>query len=188
MAVIAALSVGAAACGGSSVSSSSPAKTKTAEVSPSGDIPDSQAFVSFKPASGGYTIQFPEGWARTDLATGAAFSDKLNSIQVESSKSPTAPTDASVRAKELPALQSAAPGFKLGQITFVSRTAGNAVLIAYTATGAPDVVTNKRVTQSVERYEFWKNGTQVTITLRSPVGADNVDPWKTVTNSFAWQL
>ena len=60
MAVLAVSTVAVSACGGSSGSSSSPTRTKAAEVSPSGDIPDSQAFVSFKPATGGYTIQFPE--------------------------------------------------------------------------------------------------------------------------------
>jgi len=38
----------------------------------------------------------------------------------------------------------------------------------------------------VERYEFWKNGTAVIITLSSAAGSDNVDPWKTVTDSFVW--
>ncbi|MDT4904221.1 MAG: hypothetical protein QOH52_2237, partial [Pseudonocardiales bacterium] len=42
------------------------------------------------------------------------------------------------------------------------------------------------VIQAVERYEFWKNGNEVVLTLAAPVGADNVDPWRKVTDSFAW--
>jgi hypothetical protein len=60
------------------------------------------------------------------------------------------------------------------------------VLVTYRASSAADAVTGKRVTLDVERYEFWRNGTQVTITLSAPQGSDNVDPWKRVTESFAW--
>jgi hypothetical protein len=42
------------------------------------------------------------------------------------------------------------------------------------------------IRDDIERYEFWRNGTQATITLSSPVGSDNVDPWRTVTDSFSW--
>lgn len=188
--VISGLAVAAVACDSSSTSSnpsSHRSTVTTAEVSPAGDIPDDQAFVTFTPPSGGYAIQVPEGWARTDLPTGATFTDKLNSIRVEAGAAPTTPTEASVRADEIPGLRSETAGFVLGSITTVARTAGDALLITYRATGAPDSVTGKRVTQDVERYEFWMDGTLVTITLTSPKGADNVDPWKTVTDSLVWQ-
>ena len=41
--------------------------------------------------------------------------------------------------------------------------------------------------QAVEDYVFWKDGTQVDVTLTSPKGADNVDPWKKITDSFTWR-
>ena len=179
--------VGVTACGGSSGSSSKTAATAAPEVSPAGDIPDTQAFVPFSPPSGGYSIQVPEGWARTDLATGATFTDKLNSIRVEASAASAAPDTGSIKTVDVPALQSSVAGFALGQISTVTRTAGDGVLLTYQGAGAPDAVTGKSVTQDVERYQFWKAGTLVTITLTSPRGADNVDPWKTVTNSFGWQ-
>ena len=179
--------VGVTACGGSSGSSSKTAATAAPEVSPAGDIPDTQAFVPFSPPSGGYSIQVPEGWARTDLATGATFTDKLNSIRVEASAASAAPDTGSIKTVDVPALQSSVAGFALGQISTVTRTAGDGVLLTYQGAGAPDAVTGKSVTQDVERYQFWKAGNLVTITLTSPRGADNVDPWKTVTNSFGWQ-
>ena len=46
--------------------------------------------------------------------------------------------------------------------------------------------TGKVTAQSVERYEFFRNGRTVTLTLAGPVGADNVDPWRRITDSFAW--
>jgi hypothetical protein len=184
VALIGALGVGTAACGGSSSQSKSSTQP---EVSPAGDIPDTQVFVPFTPTSGGYTIKVPEGWARTDLAAGATFTDKLNTIRVESNPAAVAPTPVSVRAEDVPQLQSSVAGFKLGEVTSVTRTAGDALLVTYQATSAPDPVTGKTRTQDVERYQFWNNGTLVTITLTSPRGADNVDPWKTVTNAFGWQ-
>jgi hypothetical protein len=42
------------------------------------------------------------------------------------------------------------------------------------------------VRQDVQRYTFWKNGNQVVLTLSGAVGADNVDPWHIVTDSFRW--
>ncbi len=182
-----ALGVGVTACGGSSGSSSTTPTTSAPEVSPAGDIPDTQAFVVFAPPSGGYSIQVPEGWARTDLATGATFTDKLNSISVESSPTTAAPTTASVKTIDVPTLQGSVAAFTLGQISTVTRSAGDAILLTYQGSGPPDAVTGKSVTQEVERYEFWRAGSLVTITLTSPKGADNVDPWKTVTDSFGWK-
>lgn len=185
--IVAVLAAGAAACGDSSGSSSQPPSPTAAEVSPAGDIPDTQAFIPFTSSGGGYTIQVPEGWARTDLATGTTFTDKLNSIRVESALAASAPTATSVRSADVPGLQSSVRKFKLGQISTVPRTAGDALLLTYQGQSTPDPVTGKTVTQDVERYQFWKDGNLVTITLTSPKGADNVDPWKTVTNSFRWQ-
>jgi hypothetical protein len=82
---------------------------------------------------------------------------------------------------------SALAGFKLVKIDSVKRAAGDAIRIAYAAASTTDPVTGKRVALDVERYLFWHNGTLVSITLSSPKGSDNVDPWKTVTDSLAWK-
>jgi hypothetical protein len=47
-------------------------------------------------------------------------------------------------------------------------------------------VTGKVFRDAVERYEFYRNGTETVVILAGPTGADNVDPWRTVTNSFRW--
>ncbi len=36
------------------------------EINPPGDIPDSQAFVRFTSPAGGYSLEVPEGWARSE--------------------------------------------------------------------------------------------------------------------------
>ena len=157
------------------------------EVNGPGDIPDNQVFVPYNDTGGRYVVSVPEGWARTDLANGASFTDKNNIITIEAMALATAPTAASVKANDVPNL-SKLKGFALGDVTVVKRTAGDAVLVTYFADSAPNAVTGKSITVAVERYEFWKNGVAVVLTLAGAKGADNVDPWRTVTDSFAFSI
>ena len=156
------------------------------ETNPAGDIPDNQAFVDFSPLDGGYAVKIPEGWARTDSAAGTVFTDKFNTITVQAAPAASAPTVASVQAVEVPQIQASVQGFQPGSVTTADRAAGTAVLITYQADSPPSPVTGKVAALAVERYEFWKSGTGVTLTLSAPVGSDNVDPWRTVTDSFRW--
>jgi hypothetical protein len=73
-----------------------------------------------------------------------------------------------------------------GHATTVTRTAGPAVLVKYMTKSAADPVTGKVRPDAVERYVFFKNGKELILTLTAPKGADNVDPWKIVTNSVTW--
>jgi hypothetical protein len=158
-----------------------------AAVSPGGDIPDTQAFVAYTPPSGLFTLKVPEGWARTEQGSTTTFADKLNRIDVSTVPAAAAPTPETARARELPALQAAAKGFRSPAVSAVSPAGGAAVLLTYEADSTADPVTGKTVRDAVQRYEFWRNGTELVLTLSSPVGADNTDPWKTVVNSFAWR-
>jgi hypothetical protein len=177
---VAALAVPIAACGGGSSSSSgssgsssstnaaaSPAKTTKAsapEVSPSGDIPDNQAYVRYAPPGAGFSVKVPEGWSRTQAGGAVTFTDKLNSIRLEKG----------------PAAQHA------GTSSSVKRTAGTAQKLTYTTKAAPDPVTGKVVTDAVERYVFTRGGKTAVLTLTGPKTADNVDPWRIVTDSVRW--
>ena len=156
------------------------------EVNPAGDIPDNQVFVTYSPPGGAFSVKVPEGWARTEDGGVVSFTDKLNTIRMESVPTPAAPTPASVTADELPAIEKAASNFKAVSVEQVARSAGEAVLATYQADSAPNSVTGKVLPLDVERYEFWRNGTAVVLMLSGPVGADNVDPWKIVTDSFTW--
>jgi hypothetical protein len=71
-------------------------------------------------------------------------------------------------------------------VSQVARAAGPAVRVTYRAASVPDAVTGKRVLEDVERYEFWHGGKLAAVTLSSPHGSDNVDPWRKVTDSFSW--
>jgi hypothetical protein len=156
------------------------------EVNPSGDIPDNQAFVPYSPPGATFTVSVPEGWSRLVQDGGVAFTDKLNSVRIAAGPQPQAPTVESVRAQELPALRASVPGYQPGTLGTVSRSAGPAVLITYGAISDPDPVTGRSRPNDVQRYEFWHTGQGVTLTLSGPKGADNVDPWRKITDSLRW--
>ncbi len=132
-------------------------------------------------------MSVPQGWARSAQWLATVFTDKYNRVRIEVQPAPTAPDVASVRATEVPQLQGSVPGFVLTDVTQLQRKGGPAVLVRYQAMSAPNPVTNRSVTESVERYLFWRNGQQVALTLAGPKGADNVDPWRTVSDSLRWQ-
>ena len=155
--VVAGLAVLAGACGSGGASPSggstpttttppSEASRNAPEVNPAGDIPDNQVFVPYSPPGGRFTVKVPEGWGRTARAGTVSFTDKLNTISMESRPAPAAPTVASARQAELPAIRSAS-----------------------------------------RRYEYWRGGTEAILTLAGPLGADNVDPWRIVSDSFRWR-
>jgi len=197
LAAAVALSFGATACGSSSsgtkgsnaggTTTTSTLPGKTTEVSPAGDIPDNQAYVTYAPPGQGYSVKVPEGWARSARGGATVFTDKLNSIRMERVNTPTAPTVGTVTTGEVPNLVKSEKHFRAGKVRAVRRSAGSAVLVTYEADGAPDAVTTKVRRMAVERYEFWRNGQSVILTLSGAKGADNVDPWKIVTSSFRWK-
>jgi hypothetical protein len=156
------------------------------EDSPPGDIPDNIAFVPYRSKAGGFSITTPEGWSRTTSKDSVTFTDKLNTVQVTWAPARSAPTVKSATADEVPVLQKTVRAFSLVSVKTAALPAGPAVLISYQANSEPNRVTGKQYRQDVLRYELFHNGTQVDITLFSPVGADNVDPWRIVTESFAW--
>jgi hypothetical protein len=155
-------------------------------VNPAGDIPDNQVFVVYAPPSGRFSVKVPEGWARVENAGTVTFTDKLNSIRIEAVAAAEAPSVQSAEQRELPAVRASTRNFRAGKVSTVTRKSGSAVLITYGADSEPDAVTGKVVRDAVERYEFWKAGTEVVLTLSAPEGADNVDPWRIVTDSLTW--
>jgi hypothetical protein len=168
----------------SSTAASGPSGPVAVETNPPGDIPDNQAFVPY--TGSGFTVTIPEGWARSAAGASAVFSDKYNDITITSAPAAHAPTPDTVRAVDLPMIKAVSQGFVAGTVTSVQRNAGTAVLATYHAYSAVNPVTGKVANEAVERYTFWRSGTSVTLTLAAPVGSDNVDPWRKVTDSFAW--
>lgn len=155
------------------------------EVVEPGDIPDNQAFVPYASPDGVFTVRVPEGWTRTDGAGTATFTDKYNSITIAESGASSAPTVESVKSAGLSDV-AVDPTFKLVDVKATSRPAGNGVVALFEIGSAPNALTHKQALLAVERYVFVHNGKQVSLTLSGAKGADNVDPWKTVSDSLAW--
>lgn len=156
------------------------------EVNPAGDIPDNQAFVAFRDAKAGYSVSVPEGWSQTIEGAAVVFSDKYNVIRIQTRAISSPPTAQTVMSAELPAVAAAAHGYSPGSVSTADRKAGRAILATYKANSATNPVTGKYAVEAVERYAFYRPGHEVILTLAAPVGSDNVDPWRKVTDSFAW--
>jgi hypothetical protein len=163
-----------------------PTQPVATESNPPGDIPDNQAYVAFQPPGTGLSVKVPEGWARTTSKATTSFNDKLNGIQVTPSAASTAPTVQSVTASVVPTLKAQVPQFAMGKVTEVSRNAGKVILVTYQGDSAPDAVTGKVVRDAFEQYIYFRGGRELTLTLSGPTNADNVDPWKIVSDSVRW--
>ncbi len=192
----AALALGIAGCGSSTSPSKPSASTgagsakavnpNTAEVNPAGDIPDNQAFVAYSPPGSGFSVKVPEGWARTRSGGVTSFTDKLNRVQLQTRPARVALTARAARSTEVKKLAKKVAGFRATGVSTVTRSAGTAVRITYQASSPADPVTGRSRTDAVERYVFFHHGTDVVLTLSGPTGADNVDPWKIVTDSLRY--
>lgn len=155
------------------------------EKNPPGDIPDSQVFILYR-SSLGFSLKIPEGWARTDRTDGAAFVDKYDTVDVSVASAAVAPTAESAANNEAVALTKSARAVKVSAVEDVRLPAGPAVLIVYTSNSAPNAVTNKQIRLENNRYLYYHAGKLATLDLSAPAGADNVDQWKLMSDSFRW--
>ena len=161
-------------------------KPVAAEKNPPGDIPDSQVFIDYT-SKDGYALKVPEGWARSDLPAGASFVDKLDGVVVTRSDATQPPTVDSVRKDYLPVLEKEERAVQIGGVKAVKLPAGNAVRIAYSSNSVPNQVTNKQIRLENQRFLYFKDGKLVALQLYAPLGADNVDQWKLMSESFQWR-
>jgi hypothetical protein len=167
--------------------SAKPSKPPATEFNPPGDIPDNQVFVDYRVPGTTVHIKVPEGWPRSKSGGTVTFTDHYNSIAVSVVAATSAPTVKSARQSEVPQLEHSVSNYAAGDVTTVQRQHGNAVLVTYLLDSSPDKVTGKVVRDAAERYEFWHAGQEAVLTLTGPKGADNVDPWRTVSDSLTWQ-
>ncbi len=161
-------------------------KPVAAEKNPPGDIPDDQVFVVYTSPLG-FSIKLPEGWARKERGDGVNFADKYGGVDVSISPASTAPTARSVKAGEAAGLEQTGRAVKIGAIKSVELPSGPSVLIKYTSNSEPNAVTNKQVRLEHDRYLLFKGGRLATLDMSAPAGADNVDQWQLMSQSFRWQ-
>jgi hypothetical protein len=198
------LALSAAACGGSkhaaapppatSTTSAPPATTSTssgngpgalqaeANAAATGDIPDNQVFLLFRNARAGYSLKYPEGWARQGAGNAVVFRDKNNIVRIVVG-SGSAPTAGSViqdvrRLHGLRVVKSPQP---------IKLPAGRAFKVVYSISSAPNAVTGKRVALMVDRYYVAKAGRRAVVDLGTPQGVDNVDAYRLMIQSFRWR-
>jgi hypothetical protein len=157
------------------------------ESNPPADIPDNQVYVPFTARGGRVSLKVPEGWARTRTGTATQFTDKLNRIEIDPSSAGSAPTIVSVTSSDVPKLKSSVPHFNLGKVTTERRSGSMVVLVRYQGDSQRDPVTGKVVRDAFERYVYYHNGQRLNLTLSGPTNADNVDPWRIVSDSVRWQ-
>ncbi len=156
------------------------------EKNPPGDIPDDQVFVAYASPLG-FALQVPEGWARSDAAEGVTFADKYGQISAGVKPAAGPLTLASVRANEAAELEKTGHAVKISGVSAVTLPAGAAVKIVYSANSEANPVTGKKIRLECERFLLRHGDKVATLTFSSPAGADNVDQWVLISQSFAWQ-
>lgn len=158
------------------------ASAVASEKNPPGDIPDDQVFVPYASSAGGYSLKVPEGWARSEKSTDVAFIDKFDGVAVIVDASATAPTVKDVVAR----LGKSEKALKVNTEKEIRLPAGSALLIKYECESDANPVTNKRIRLENEAYVFYKSGKMAILILWAPIGADNADQWKLISESFRW--
>ena len=81
-------------------------------------------FVTFTSPTGGYQLQVPEGWARTDSGADVRFVSKLDGVQVSVSSASAAPTAASAQAAQVADLQRSVRAVQVNKVQDVQLTGG----------------------------------------------------------------
>jgi hypothetical protein len=111
-------------------------------------------------------MKYPEGWAQQGSGANVTIRDKNNIVRVvvSSGAKPSVSSAQQVTISGSPALKS-----------------------VYTTQSAPNTVTGKRVTLTVDRYYLWRNGKRAVVDLGTPVGVDNVDAYRLMIESFRWR-
>jgi hypothetical protein len=174
-----------ASAGGTTAPASGAALAADAKSAATGDIPDSQNFLTLNATRLRISMIYPEGWTVQETASGVSIKDKNNLVRIDLSRGPV-PTTATVQA-QLAALKSSTPGLTTGPVRTIALKSGPAVKATYTTQSAPNPVTGKQVTLTVDRYALANGGRVAIVDLGTPVGVDNVDAYKRMIASFKWQ-
>lgn len=155
------------------------------ETNPPGDIPDNQVFIDYS-APAGFSMQVPEGWSRSDTATGVSFVDKYGAIDISSAKVATAPSASSIQKKEVADLVANGHAVEVTDIRKMTLPAGEAVAVDFLSNSGVNPVTNRKIRLENRRIYMFHAGQEAIVTFSAPAGADNVDAWRMMANSLRW--
>jgi len=160
------------------------ALTGEAAAAATGDVPDNQVFLTVSDKAAGFSMKYPEGWAQKASGKSLTISDKNNIVRVAVTDGP-APTVASAT-QDMQTLQQSTPSLRAGAPATMTVSGHPAIKVTYTTVGAANAVTGKSVTLQVDRYYFWQGGKVAVVDLGTPIGVDNVDAYRLMSESFAW--
>jgi hypothetical protein len=149
-----------------------------------GDIPDNQVFLTFRNQAAGYSILYPEGWARKGGGNRTTFQDKSNVIRIVVRRGGR-PTVASARA-DIEKLKASTPSLTVGSAQTVMLQGQQVVKVSYSSESPPNPVTGRRVKLVIDRYVYFKGGRVAAVDLGTAVGVDNVDAYRMISRSFKW--
>jgi hypothetical protein len=180
-----ATSSSSASAAGAAAQEGGTALAADAKSAATGDIPDTQNFLTLKDLRLRVSMLYPEGWTLREAPSGVSIADKNNLVRISLSRG-SPPTIASVQA-QLAALKRSTPALKASPPQAVSLRSGPAVKATYTTQSAPNPVTGKQVTLTVDRYVLAHGGRVAIVDLGTPIGVDNVDAYRRMIESFKWQ-
>lgn len=152
-----------------------------------GTIPAEQSYVPVTTADGSATVAVPRGWTRTAGGASLLLTSGFDSVAIDTAVETDPPTVKSTLDDVLPTLRAINDNFVPGDVRTVDTPAGPAVLCSYNADSQPGLTPGPRVTLSFERYELWRLGHDVVLTLSSPAGVDNTAAWHTIVDSVRWR-
>lgn len=157
------------------------ADAKTAHT---GDIPDTQNYLTLNAPKVRVSMLYPEGWTVQETGSSVSITEKNNQVRISVANG-AAPTVASVTA-QLAALRQTSPSLVPSTPHPVTLKSGSAVKVTYTTQSAPNPVTGKQVTLNVDRYVIPHAGRVAIVDLGVPVGVDNIDAYRKMIESFRW--
>ncbi len=187
--LVSAIAFSVAGCGSSSSTTSTTsgapvASTSEAQSAAAGDIPDNQQFLVYNNKAAGYSVKYPEGWARKGSPKDLTFADKDNQVQIAITNG-SMPSVAAARS----ALEQSVPSsanLKISSAKQETISGSPTIHITYDKLGPKDPVTGKSLTLMVDRYGLAKGGKVATVDESTPVGVDNVDAYRLIIESFKW--
>jgi hypothetical protein len=169
----------------SSAPAATPALTGEAQSAAAGDIPDNQAFLTFRNRAAAYSMKYPEGWARRGAGRTVTFRDKNNVVRISVATGGAATVAGA--ATEMARLRGSTPSLRFQRPAVLALGGRRLVKVVYTTQSATNPVTGKRVQLTVDRYYVPGAGRHAVVDLGTPVGVDNVDAYRLMIESFRWR-
>lgn len=156
-----------------SSTSTSAAARDAGSTNPPGDIPDTQAFVTYTSPQG-YAVIFPEGWSQTQEGSTVTFTSQFNGEQISLQK-PSDPA-ATVRGHFAQVRD-----LNVQHVTIQGKPV---TVVTFTSQSKVDPVTGRSLRLDDAAYFFTTGSRQAVLALWAPHGSDNADQWRKISESF----